>query len=618
MTSSPSLFPFRRSTLTSTRLVSTDSRVRAMSMGTLEHGQGLDTGQDTMSGTGRDAPEGTLARNETVKLARTVGEGRFFVKRKIRSGAFGDVYLGVSMKEKFYVAVKREKKSTEDPQLIREYKVYAKLKGLPGFPNVYWFGVESNYTYLIMDYLGPSLDDLFKFCNSKFSLKTVLMLAVQLITRIEALHSQDLCHCDIKPDNFLISCSDPKLIYLIDFGLVLRYRNSVTKEHMSCGNSREMVGTARYASLNAHHGLDLSRRDDLESIAYLLIYFLKGSLPWQSDPKANPLELAEIFSIKENTPVHILCDKLPSVFSRFLGMVKALGYAEKPHYNLYIAMFKEALDEHGATLDNEFDWILNNALQTLVPEMQSGSNLSGSTSKVRCRATIALDGTSNSNVVDDPLISKRSAPNGVFERKLVTATADKGEDTKLSAPHSSTLSDFVDEAGELNLRADFRKIAYFANDLKDSNDEPPWSESQPRSGFARDDKSSVSSIVLKSATPKSFVPVAPPPTSTARSGKLRASSFLLLQPLSAPIEELGSSFSKSDPSETISFVDKPLLGNLNSNSVAFSLANVSSPIGDDPFGLTNPIPRVKDTAFLVCTPSILDEKSKKAVFDFSF
>ena len=308
---------------------------------------------------------------DSISRARSVGDGKFFVKRKIRSGAFGDVFLGIHIKERFYVAVKREPKDSIDPQLYKELRVYSKLKGCIGFPHVHWFGIEGNFTYLIMDFLGPSLDDLLNFCGGKFTLKTTLMIGIQLIQRIETLHSRDICHwclffnvkflfSDIKPENFLVGIADPTLIHLIDFGLTMKYRDPKTKEHIPCLSGYSMVGTARYASLNAHHGLDLSRRDDLESIAYLLIYFLKGFLPWQANsPNSQHLDLNDIFTIKENTSLDILCDNIPPAFRTLLHSCKSLKFEEKPNYNYITNLLKDCLEENQLKFDGEYDWVLN-------------------------------------------------------------------------------------------------------------------------------------------------------------------------------------------------------------------------------------------------------------------
>lgn len=146
---------------------------------------------------------------------------------------------------------------------------------------MHWFGVEGDYNAMVMDLLGPSLEDLFVFCKRKFSLKSVLMIGDQMIQRIEFLHNNHFIHRDMKPDNFLVGINKKaNLVYMIDYGLAKRFRDPKTGEHIPYRDNKSLTGTARYASVNTHLGIEQARRDDLESIGFILIYFLKGTLPW--------------------------------------------------------------------------------------------------------------------------------------------------------------------------------------------------------------------------------------------------------------------------------------------------------------------------------------------------
>ncbi|KAF2286796.1 hypothetical protein GH714_030391 [Hevea brasiliensis] len=218
---------------------------------------------------------------EKSKIDLIVG-GKFKLGRKIGSGSFGELYLGVNVQTGEEVAVKLEPVKTKHPQLHYESKLYMLLQGGTGIPHLKWFGVEADYNVMVIDLLGPSLEDLFNYCNRKFTLKTVLMLADQLINRVEYMHSRGFLHRDIKPDNFLMGLGrKANQVYVIDFGLAKKYRDLQTHKHIPYRENKNLTGTARYASVNTHLGVEQSRRDDLESLGYVLMYFLRGSLPWQ-------------------------------------------------------------------------------------------------------------------------------------------------------------------------------------------------------------------------------------------------------------------------------------------------------------------------------------------------
>lgn len=168
---------------------------------------------------------------------------------------------------------------------------------------------------MVMDFLGPTLSDLFHFKNKKFSLTTVLLIAIQILQRIEYVHEKGFIHRDVKPENFLIGLNDNShTIYMIDYGLSRRYKDKNTGQHVSYRENRNLVGTARYASINAHLGIEQSRRDDIEGIGYLLVYLLLGKLPWQSKQEKSKLP-GKILEKKLITPPEILCKRLPCNFS---------------------------------------------------------------------------------------------------------------------------------------------------------------------------------------------------------------------------------------------------------------------------------------------------------------
>lgn len=211
---------------------------------------------------------------------------------------------------------------------------------------------------MVMELLGPSLEDLFNFCSRKFSLKTVLLLADQMISRIEYIHSKNFIHRDVKPDNFLMGLGKKgNLVYIIDFGLAKKYRDARTHQHIPYRENKNLTGTARYASINTHLGIEQSRRDDLESLGYVLMYFNLGSLPWQGLKAATKRQKYERISEKKmSTPIEVLCKGYPSEFATYLNFCRSLRFDDKPDYSYLRQLFRNLFHRQGFSYDYVFDW----------------------------------------------------------------------------------------------------------------------------------------------------------------------------------------------------------------------------------------------------------------------
>ena len=232
-----------------------------------------------------------------------------------------------------------------------------------GIPRVHWLAIENDFNIMVMDMLGPSLADLFNYCGGKFTLKTTLMLADQMIQRIEQVHKRNDIHRDIKPDNFLMGLgSDSYIVNLIDFGLAKKYRDARSQSHIPYKENRNLTGTARYASLNAHLGIEQSRRDDLEAIGFCLLYFYLGKLPWQSLSANNRIErYARIAEIKLRMPIEQICGvSAPLEFSNYMYYVRALRFEDRPDYNSIRFIFKKLMKKEGLEYDHVFDWVIAN------------------------------------------------------------------------------------------------------------------------------------------------------------------------------------------------------------------------------------------------------------------
>nr|CAD2204895.1 unnamed protein product [Meloidogyne enterolobii] len=284
--------------------------------------------------------------------------GRFRLGRKIGSGSFGDIYLGENIASHEEVAIKLECVKTKHPQLHIEAKLYKLMSGGIGIPQVRWCGFEGEYNVMVMELLGPSLEDLFNFCSRKFSLKTVLLLADQMLARINYIHTKDFIHRDIKPDNFLMGLGKRgNLVYIIDFGLAKRYRDHRSKQHIPYRDHKNLTGTARYASINTHLGVEQSRRDDVESLGYVLMYFNRGTLPWQGLKAATKKQKYDKISEKKmSTPVEELCSGFPDAFARYLNYCKGLSFEEEPDYDYLRQLFKQLFSRQGFAYDYVFDW----------------------------------------------------------------------------------------------------------------------------------------------------------------------------------------------------------------------------------------------------------------------
>lgn len=283
---------------------------------------------------------------------------KYRLGRKIGSGSFGDIYLGTNISTGEEVAIKLECIKTKHPQLHIESKFYRMLQGAVGIPTIKWCGSEGDYNVMVMELLGPSLEDLFNFCSRRFTLKTVLLLADQMISRIDYIHSRSFIHRDIKPDNFLMGLGKKgNLVYIIDFGLAKKYKDSKTMAHIPYRENKNLTGTARYASINTHLGIEQSRRDDLESLGYVLMYFNLGTLPWQGLKAANKRQKYERISEKKlSTPIEELCKGFPAEFASYLSYCRQLDFTQRPDYCYLRKVFRQLFARQGYTYDYVFDW----------------------------------------------------------------------------------------------------------------------------------------------------------------------------------------------------------------------------------------------------------------------
>lgn len=360
--------------------------------------------------------------------------GKYKLVRKIGSGSFGELYLGITIQNGEEVAVKLESVKTRHPQLHYESKLYMLLQGGSGVPHLKWFGVEGDYSIMVIDLLGPSLEDLFNYCNRKFTLKTVLMLADQLISRVEYMHSRGFLHRDIKPDNFLMGLGrKANQVYIIDYGLAKKYRDLQTHKHIPYRENKNLTGTARYASVNTHLGVEQSRRDDLESLGYVLMYFLRGSLPWQGLKAGTKKQKYDKISEKKMlTPIEVLCKSYPTEFTSYFHYCRSLRFEDKPDYSYLRRLFRDLFIREGYQFDYVFDWTI-----LKYPQLGASSRLKAHGGKAGANAGPSAERTDKHSGKE---VRERFSGVEAFSRRNSTGYGAQGDSSRHRSSEAVTSS----------------------------------------------------------------------------------------------------------------------------------------------------------------------------------
>ena len=284
---------------------------------------------------------------------------KYQVIKKLCSGAFGSIFLGLCLSNDSFVAIKVEPRNIPSQHLENEAYFLYTLKGV-GIPEVLSYGRTKYYNILVEPFLGKSLYHLYQEYEQHFELKDICLMGIQIIDRLEWIHSKNVIHRDVKPDNFLIGEDNPNILYLIDFGLSSKYRSSVSGKHIKFGITGKLTGTTKYSSANSIRGGEQSRKDDLESAAYMIIFFMKGYLPWQDiESKDEINKFYKIYMMKKNITEKELCEGLPEEIYKFLQYVKGLSFEEKPDYNYLRSLFKIILYKSNIVYNDRitFSWV---------------------------------------------------------------------------------------------------------------------------------------------------------------------------------------------------------------------------------------------------------------------
>ena len=302
-----------------------------------------------------DNNQATPTHNDDPMIGKLIFD-RFKLLKRLGAGSFGSIY-SAEYENQLY-AIKLEEKVSGQNLLENEAYIMSYLNG-PGLPFVKSYGYSSKHYILVMELMGKSLEDIFEsFVVKKMSIRCVCNIGYQMVEILEYIHNKHVIHRDIKPDNFVIGRNEKrKYIYILDFGLSKKYRSSKTLKHYPIIKSKNLTGTARYASINALNGLSQSRRDDLEAVGYVLMYFLRGKLPWQGIPVKNREDrYRKIMEKKIATSPEELCNGFPSQFCEYIKYTRNLLYEQDPNYDYLRSLFTSVLSAERLGIDCYYDW----------------------------------------------------------------------------------------------------------------------------------------------------------------------------------------------------------------------------------------------------------------------
>ena len=264
---------------------------------------------------------------------------KYTIIEQIGKGNFGQIYKGLNNRSNEHVAIKIEKLQNGVNMLKNETRIYNFLNGINGIPKIKWFGTDNNLCYMVMELLGGSIEELKQQQpTNSFSFKLVLKIGIQVLEILKNVHNRELIHRDIKPDNLLLGIHTPQ-IYLIDFGLAKRFMTN-DSTHIEQKGIKQLLGTPNFASINSHNLIELSRRDDIESLAYTLLYLHNGTLLW----KNTNINVDEIQKIKMSFYENVATEEYESdIFLTLLKYARDLEFDECPNYDMLLTIFNEQL-----------------------------------------------------------------------------------------------------------------------------------------------------------------------------------------------------------------------------------------------------------------------------------
>ena len=351
---------------------------------------------------------------------------KYLIRKKIGKGSFGTVYQGINTSNNEKIALKVEKRDKNDPGTLENEALRLVYLQGEGIPSVYCYGNNIEHNLLVEELLGKSLEEIFTSYGKPFSLKTVCVLGIEMIKRIQYIHSKYYIHRDIKPDNFMTGRGpNEKKIYIIDFGLAKKYYSVSRAQHIKFITGKHLVGTARYCGRNAHRGYEQGRRDDIESIGYVLMYFLLGVLPWQGlKAKKNEDQFEKIAQKKYTTSFEELTLGQPEEFLNYFKHVDRLQFEDQPNYVYLIGLFQSVIDKYCQDCLYDFDW-----------KKDSCTYISRGTNNINQQTDISLivnknndaSAMDNSNINEEEE-NEENKENGEHNKKRIKKNEVFGED----------------------------------------------------------------------------------------------------------------------------------------------------------------------------------------------
>ena len=279
--------------------------------------------------------------------------------RKIGIGTFGDIYSVIDLNYKKSFAMKTENIEAEPKSLESEAYYLYNLQGGLGIPKIITYGYAKKYNILIETLLNESLFNIFIKNNKYCSLIDISLIGIQMLERLEWIHSKNILYRDVKPENCLIGLKDPNLIYIVDFGLCKRYRSSKTGKHIPLRQTGKFNGTMEYASSYVLKGNESSRRDDLISLGYMLIFLYKKNLPWKLPLKEiNRTKYLELINKKETNDNGMLFKDIPQEIVEYIKYTTNLKFEQAPDYSFLSSLFKIIIFKMNLNYNKlSFSWI---------------------------------------------------------------------------------------------------------------------------------------------------------------------------------------------------------------------------------------------------------------------